>query len=505
LTLPASGATAAPSIRFDRITRHAALGASIDWALPATLLVTGMSLRMAGTLTPVVLGCVMLAALGLRPLGAALLAVCNLALAALVVKVSLEDATVLAVFPAAMGFVAQRWRQPVVSPSAERKAALAIQSYESCPDGVVVLDAQARVIDANPAACAMLGYERAAMVGVCASGWATDAGDAGSFAPLRPDGRSAPLRRVETVCRRRDGSCFPAQLCLSQAARDGQAILYIRDISDRRAGEHARDQQAAIMAGLIESQTQDLVMARAELDAAARAKDCFLANVSHQIRTPLHAIKAFASLGSRLTDDQGAQMRSHLARIRTSAEELNAFMDDLLILSSLEPAAATAQFERLDIGLLLEQACMDAQERLGTRDLDLKTDIRIKGRLWSDAHLMARLGAAMIGFASARSPAGSTVALAARFHKGFDSLSEAPGCLIEVCDTGTGLQAGEAPERLDAYFQQELMDTHAANQALLLAICRQISRLHGGEIRLANVDGGVALSVWLPVAASPAT
>lgn len=493
---------AKPGHTLNRGWRHDRFGEAIDWLLPATLLVTGMSLRLVGELTPVVLGCVMLAAMQLRPLGAGVLAACNLALAALVVSVSPDDAAMLAAFPVAVGFLAGRRRPGARQVTIPRQAALAIESYRRSRDGIVLLDADAMVIDANPAFCRMVGHDRDALDGASVMLWQSER----SLAQLREMIRSGEIEqqmmRLESVHQRKDGTRYPVEISARVVDLDGErhVIGFVRDISDRRASEHARTRESAIMAGLIETQTRDLLSARAEVASVARAKDCFLANVSHQIRTPLHAVKAFSSLGVRLPDEQPDRMRAYMERIRTSAEEMNAFVDDLVILSSLNPEAAAGCFERLDIGLLLQQACMDMHERITQQQLMLETDIQIKGRLKADAQLMARLASAMLSHACVRAPGGSSIGLAARFQAGVGAHAGQPGCLIEVTDAGVRLPEALCARAFDTYFEDELMDAHAASSGLLLAICRQITRLHGGDIMIENIAGGVALCAWLPVA-----
>lgn len=493
------GATPAEPLTHAR--RSAVLGAAINWLLPATLLVTGMSLRLAGELTPVVLGCVMLAAVMLRPLGAGLLATFNLALAALVGPVSLDDAAALVVFPMAIGFLSERWHTRVLAKQSSVPHALGIEAFRKSRDGIVILDADATVVDANEAFCAMVGHDRDALDGASVMLWQSER----SLAQMRELIRSGQIEqhmtRFESVHQRKDGSRYPVELNARVIDLDGERFVigFVRDISDRRAGDQVRAQEAAIMAGLLETQTRDLVRARAVVASVARAKDCFLANVSHQIRTPLHAIKAFSSLGLRLPNEQPERMRSYMERIHTSAEEMNTFVDDLVILSSLNPEAAAHCFERLDIGLLLQQACMDMHERFTSQSLTLETGILLKGRLRADAQLMSRLVSAMLSHACARAPEGSRVELSARFQAGPDEHGVQPGCLIEVTDTGARLPACQAARAFDAYFEDELMDSQAASTGLLLAICRQIAHLHGGVMSLAHDDGRMALRAWLPI------
>jgi len=497
-----TGVRGTPASLLYQAPRHAFLGRAIDWLLPTTLLVTGLSLRLVGELTPIVLGCIMFAAVLLRPAGAGLLAASNLALAALVAHVSVHDAAALAVFPVAIGFIVERWRGRALAAAPSTPQSLALESFHRSRDGVVLLDADAHVVDANEAFCAMVGYDHGTIRGASVMLWQSEH----SLEQIREMIRSGEIEqrmvRLETVHQRKDGSRYPVEVSARLVDLEGRRFVigFVRDISDRREGDHSRAQQAAVMAGIIETQTQDLAHARAEVASVERAKDCFLANVSHQIRTPLHAIKAFSSLGLRLPDEQPERMRGYMDRIRASAEEMNAFVDDLVILSSLSPHTADCCVERLDIGLLLQQACMDMHERLIQQSLSLETDIQVKGRLSADPHLLSRLVMAMLSHACARGPRGSTITLVARFQGGQGEMAALPGFMIEVTDAGAPLSEAVARGAFDAYFKEELMDTQAASTSLLLAICRQIVHLHQGVIRFDHPAQGVSLQVWLPLA-----
>ncbi|MCZ7686457.1 MAG: ATP-binding protein [Sandaracinaceae bacterium] len=133
-------------------------------------------------------------------------------------------------------------------------------------------------------------------------------------------------RTVELFALRADGTEVPIELSLSSfRAPDGrlQIIGLLRDITDRKKAEAA-----------LRRTNEELQAARAQAEAATRAKSEFLAHMSHDIRTPMNGIIGMAELLSYT--EMSPPQREYVDMVRASAESLLRLLDDILDLSKIE-------------------------------------------------------------------------------------------------------------------------------------------------------------------------
>ncbi|SHO43566.1 Signal transduction histidine kinase [Desulfopila aestuarii DSM 18488] len=103
----------------------------------------------------------------------------------------------------------------------------------------------------------------------------------------------------------------------------------------------------------LQSQTEQLSLAKAEAETATRLKGEFLANMSHEIRTPLNAILGFADIMETITTDE--VMKRHARIIKTSGTDLLHLINDILDLSKIEAGRMEIQPEPISLAQLCEE------------------------------------------------------------------------------------------------------------------------------------------------------
>lgn len=235
--------------------------------------------------------------------------------------------------------------------------------------------------------------------------------------------------------------------------------------------------------------------ARAEAEAAVRAQDEFLSIASHELRTPVAAIKATAQLSERAIQRgqfDTARITRHMATIARASDRLNALVEDLLDLSRLRTGQLQLRFATFDIIALTHEivgrysAASDGHRYLvlvPERDLNVDADaLRIEQVLDN-----------LLSNAVKYSPKGGDITVQVRV--------EADRVCVSVTDAGIGLPAGQENRIFETFGRA----SNAAVQqipglGLGLSICRQLIERHGGSIWASSPgeDRGTTLAFWLP-------
>jgi signal transduction histidine kinase len=237
--------------------------------------------------------------------------------------------------------------------------------------------------------------------------------------------------------------------------------------------------------------------ARAEADAASRAKDEFLAILSHELRNPLAAISMAAAVL-----DTGTQTRESSARlvasIRRQAQHLGRLIDDLLDMSRMTASKLILRKEPVELGGAVRR-CLDgiATTRglaTGRVELDLEA-------VWIDADpvRITQIMENLLGNALKHTPAGKRICVTVR---DVGSVAE-----VRVEDEGLGIRPDLLPNVFEPFTQgAQGLDRSAGGLGLGLTLVRRLAELHGGtvEVRSGGVGKGSAFTLRFPRRSPPA-
>jgi PAS domain S-box-containing protein len=237
---------------------------------------------------------------------------------------------------------------------------------------------------------------------------------------------------------------------------------------------------------------------RVQAEAAVHAQDEFLSIASHELRTPVAAVKATAQLTQR-SIERGtldmARLDRHLASISRAADRLGSLVEDLLDVSRLRTGRLELRRQRLDFVPLLEEIVERYRAQLEERpeyalrfeapDQPLEVDV--------DPSRLEQVIDNLLSNAVKYSPAGGEIQVSLAPHSG--------GIELTVTDQGIGLPLGQAASIFEPFGRAP----NAATQqipglGLGLSICRQLVESHGGRIwaNSAGEEQGTTLGVWLP-------
>ena len=215
----------------------------------------------------------------------------------------------------------------------------------------------------------------------------------------------------------------------------------------------------------------------AELERAREAEQAFLLSVSHELKTPLAAIKGHAEA---LVDDviPAVEAGEVIGREATRLERL---VQDLLDLARLRTRRFSAQLEPVDLGQVVREVSRRYEER--ARSLGIGLVSRTDGAVAAvgDADRLVQVISNLVENALRITPAGGQVTVAA------------DGTLLTVEDTGPGLAAEDLPHAFERF---HLHGKYAANRAvgtgLGLAIARELTVAMGGTIGVESEPGAGA-------------
>jgi PAS domain S-box-containing protein len=361
---------------------------------------------------------------------------------------------------------------------------------ESKMIGLAFWDLQGRILEANDAFLALIGYSRDEVVAGRVN-WRdlTPAeyaeADERALAELRRTGTCTPFEKEYVG---KDGSRIPVLLGggLLDETR-GEGIAFAIDLTRRRAAERQRD-------ALLASERA----ARAEAESANRAKDVFLAVLSHELRTPLQSTLGWTRLlrSGRL---DALQVTRAVQNIERSAEAQMQLIEDLVDVSRIVAGRLQLTVERMALAEVVQAALEALRPAADEAGIALETRMDSSVSVMGDRIRLQQVVSNLAGNAIKFTPGGGRVEVRLA---GVDSHA-----VLEVEDSGRGI-AADALERVFHPFLQ--VDPGASRPGgglgLGLTIVREIAQLHGGHVQAAS-DGegrGATFTVRLPLASPPA-
>ncbi|MEX0786521.1 MAG: HAMP domain-containing sensor histidine kinase [Dehalococcoidia bacterium] len=215
-----------------------------------------------------------------------------------------------------------------------------------------------------------------------------------------------------------------------------------------------------------------------------------VANVSHDLKTPLTSILGFAQA---LRDGESDEQARHMGEvIHDEASRLNARLNDLLYLSELESGQALIERDEVDLRRLLEDAVERVQQTTD-RGVQLTADLADGVTLSADGAKLERALENLLDNARKYAPSASEVHVR--------SFAENGQVCIEVANAAPELSADELPRLFDRFYRRDRARGQSPGSGLGLPIARDLVELHGGTLEAALRDGEVVFSVRLPARA----
>ncbi|HVG28406.1 MAG TPA: hybrid sensor histidine kinase/response regulator [Pyrinomonadaceae bacterium] len=234
--------------------------------------------------------------------------------------------------------------------------------------------------------------------------------------------------------------------------------------------------------------------ARLNAEANSRLKDEFLATVSHELRTPLTAILGWAQLLRRGVPDE--QIAAHALEVieRNGLAQLH-LVEDLLDVSRIISGKLLLDVRPVDLDAVIGAALDAARPAAESKGIELRHALdAAAGAVLGDADRLQQIVWNLVNNAVKFTPAGGRVEV--RLARA------ASGVEISVGDTGIGIEPEFLPHVFDRFRQADAATTRTyGGLGLGLAIVRQLTELHGGEVSAdsAGVGRGTTFTIRLPL------
>ena len=232
---------------------------------------------------------------------------------------------------------------------------------------------------------------------------------------------------------------------------------------------------------------------RGRLLELEQEKTRFLQHISHELKTPLTAIRESAELmGEQVVGDLNAQQREIIGILRDNSLQLQKLIEDLLNFSILRARASQLSLQRVAMKTIIEQVLEDHKVTLFSRKLDLRASLQPVS-LEGDAEKLRTLVDNLLSNAIKYSPDGGPLWILLS-RRGANAI-------IEVADSGPGIPAGERERVFEAFFQgAPATGGRVRGTGLGLSIAREYAQAHGGDISVVNSSKvGARLQVVLPL------
>jgi two-component system phosphate regulon sensor histidine kinase PhoR len=339
------------------------------------------------------------------------------------------------------------------------------QILQRLSDGIAVTDAEGRIEFANRAISALLGHEEEveALTGAPLESRLLEVADC----PEDSDMLSPAAHRRTTVCEMvQRGAETERVLRVARLPLGGDAthghVWSLRDITQQKLAEQTRDR--------------------------------FIDTATHELRTPLSNIKAYAETLATAECIDVELQKEFCNIINSEVTRLARFIDDLLSISSMEVGALTIDRQKVETERLFEEVLSKVEPLMNQKQLQFEPDLPPKmPELHLDKDKIIAVLVNVLGNAAKYTPDGGRVALKVRVEEG--------RLRIAVQDTGVGISAEDLPRLFDKFFRSDDPRVRAeTGTGLGLSLTREVVRMHGGEITVeSELNKGSTFTVSLPL------
>lgn len=337
-------------------------------------------------------------------------------------------------------------------------------------EGVVVIDAEGRLVRANPAASLILQAPL----------------DEAEGRPLVVAARAFPAQALAEKCRQ------TAAAITEVVELSGQRYVAVEAVPLHPPGGQGEEPGQTLF--VIRDETARLTTDRIRRD--------FATNVSHELKTPLAGLSLLAETLKHALEEDPEQAKVFVDKLSAEVARLVGLTDDLLSLSKLEEPGGgegADRFTAADMGQLVDQTVAELMPAVQAKQQEVIVDVLPGAVILGDEVALGTLVRNLVDNAIRYTEPGGHIAVRVKVQA--DS-SDARWVVLEVQDDGVGIPAAEQSRIFERFYRvDKARSRETGGTGLGLSIVRHVAERHGGEVRVRSILGsGSTFTVRLPAA-----
>ena len=335
---------------------------------------------------------------------------------------------------------------------------------DSLPDGIILADAEGNVILANRSCEGLLGKSLSEFIGRSVTELFDNEIAAQQMASFRQPASALSDNFFEINLGDESDRSVLCVYCrrISPVAQNSEIMIIVRDVSQQKISDSSREN--------------------------------FIAHVSHELRSPLTNIRAYAeTLLSDMVLDAATQKEAFNV-INEETGRLIRLVNDVLELSRMETGSMTLDKGEVVMDRLIRQCVNDVKGAAAGKKISLQTNYHPKlTNLSADREKLNVVFNNILTNAIKYTPDGGTILVETNMDDSF--------VYIKVADTGFGIEPEDIDRIFEKFYRIERKETsHITGTGLGLAISKEIVVLHGGEIEVnSEPNSGTEMIIKLPL------
>lgn len=217
-----------------------------------------------------------------------------------------------------------------------------------------------------------------------------------------------------------------------------------------------------------------------KLVKAQKVKAEILANFSHELKTPVHAISNFANIIKKRSEDKKTLL--FLEKIQLSSARLTKLIDNLLDLSLLKNREMLIKISENDLTLITQQEVKEVADMAKQKSIELQVISRQHYAVEIDAELIRKVIANLLSNAIKYSPEHSTIKINIAKQSYNQTLCEDNMLYVAVIDQGVGIPENELENIFESFSESSRTSTGAGAVCYSLSLAKSIIQAHKGKI-----------------------
>ena len=350
---------------------------------------------------------------------------------------------------------------------------------ETARDAIVIVGPTGLIEYVNPAVQAVFGRTPQELDGMALTrllSAAAPSAQATAFQQYIDGGQATrDWNAAEITFTHGDGSSFPAEVSVDEMLVDERraCLMFIRNIAARKQAEHA------------------LISARISAEAANHAKTQFLANMTHEMRTPMNGIIGMADILRR--EPLGDTARGYVEKMHRSGRVLLGVVNDVLDFSKIESGQLDMERVVFELPRVVQDVYDLYAESAHAKNVELKWDVprTLPQFVFGDPSRLRQILSNLVS---------NAVKFTDRGHIDLRAAAEANDQVrFEILDTSIGIPTDKQQVIFDVFMQADGSTTRRfGGTGLGLTISRQMVRLMGGEMGMSS-EPGAGSRFWFTV------